>query len=936
MAKNFNFTFSVNCLLGRNFHNSMVAARNGIISVRKEIDAANKEQYKIGNGLLNGDISQKNWTNQNAALSDRLKALHEKEGKFNNFINARGNLSNATSELSVFAAGVYAAARPLVGIINTAAEFEQGMSKVQAITRANDAEMQLLTSTAKELGRQTQFTARQSADAMSYLGMAGWNTQEIIKGMPGLLSLAAAGGTDLARTADIVSDDLTAFGLSADQAGHMADVFAYTITRTNTNVEMLGETMKYGAPVAHAFGVSMEETAALAGLMANSGIKASQAGTALRSGFLRLAGPPKQAAKAMEALGMNMSEMSKQQAEAQEAMKALGVQMSDINGPRKMSAIITELRTKMQGLSKEERLATVGAIFGKNASTGWLAVLDSAPEKFDQLVNEMDKCDGEADRMAKTMNKNAKGAMIRLQSAMESAAISFGGAFLPALADAGDGLAKFAGLIGDAAEKHPALIQTLGLTAIAMTGTALAMKAAGVVYAAYQVATTAATAGTWSFNAALAANPIGLVVVAVAGLVAAGYALYKNWDTVSAGLVAGWEWVKTTAWNFLTSLPEKAGYAVGYIVGWFRTLPERITGIFKSLDGVGQTFIDKAIEWGKSAVNGLIDGFLALPGRLTGIVSRAWESAKSAFSKGEAAGSAGVTQNATGGIYGRGAFLTTFAEKSGESAIPHTPTKRNIGLLAKTNQIMGNPLQPMLQVSPAFNPTINVTASAPAVNVPPAEVAPASVNVEQAAITAPSPVIQIPESKPILQAPPVVKNIIQAVADSPIVKTFVNAVAAVPEVIVNPASPVMKPSFTAMAQTPVVNPAAVNNVISLPKMDAPMVSPVIQTMAKPSIVPALFDPLVQTAGTPDVNFHDIPAQKETLIERIKELVAPSINRQTASAPPVINIHNDLHFSGNVNQQEVRETVDKASDISFAKFREFMIQYQHEQRRVRYE
>lgn len=936
MAKNFNFTFSVNCLLGRNFHNSMVAARNGIISVRKEIDAANKEQYKIGNGLLNGDISQKNWTNQNAALSDRLKALHEKEGKFNNFINARGNLSNATSELSVFAAGVYAAARPLVGIINTAAEFEQGMSKVQAITRANDAEMQLLTSTAKELGRQTQFTARQSADAMSYLGMAGWNTQEIIKGMPGLLSLAAAGGTDLARTADIVSDDLTAFGLSADQAGHMADVFAYTITRTNTNVEMLGETMKYGAPVAHAFGVSMEETAALAGLMANSGIKASQAGTALRSGFLRLAGPPKQAAKAMEALGMNMSEMSKQQAEAQEAMKALGVQMSDINGPRKMSAIITELRTKMQGLSKEERLATVGAIFGKNASTGWLAVLDSSPEKFDQLVNEMDKCDGEADRMAKTMNKNAKGAMIRLQSAMESAAISFGGAFLPALADAGDGLAKFAGLIGDAAEKHPALIQTLGLTAIAMTGTALAMKAAGVVYAAYQVATTAATAGTWSFNAALAANPIGLVVVALAGLVAAGYALYKNWDTVSAGLVAGWEWVKTTAWNFLTSLPEKAGYAVGYIVGWFRTLPERITGIFKSLDGVGQTFIDKAIEWGKSAVNGLIDGFLALPGRLTGIVSRAWESAKSAFSKGEAAGSAGVTQNATGGIYGRGAFLTTFAEKSGESAIPHTPTKRNIGLLAKTNQIMGNPLQPMLQVSPAFNPTINVTASAPAVNVPPAEVAPASVNVEQAAITAPSPVIQIPESKPILQAPPVVKNIIQAVADSPIVKTFVNAVAAVPEVIVNPASPVMKPSFTAMAQTPVVNPAAVNNVISLPKMDAPMVSPVIQTMAKPSIVPALFDPLVQTAGTPDVNFHDIPAQKETLIERIKELVAPSINRQTASAPPVINIHNDLHFSGNVNQQEVRETVDKASDISFAKFREFMIQYQHEQRRVRYE
>jgi TP901 family phage tail tape measure protein len=493
----------------------------------------------------------------------------------------------------------------------------------------------------------------------------------------------------------------------------MADVFAYTITRTNTNVEMLGETMKYAAPVAHAFGASMEETAALAGLMANSGIKASQAGTALRSGLLRLAGPPKQASKAMEALGMDMSEMSKQQAEAQAAMKALGIQLSDTSGPRKMSAIITELRNKMQGLGKEEKLATMSAIFGKNASTGWLAVIDSAPDKFDQLVNEMDKCNGEAERMAKTMNNNAKGAMTRLKSAMESASISLGGVFLPILADAGDGLAKFAGLVGDAAEKHPVLVQSLGLIAVAMTGAALAMKAAGVIYAAYTVATAAATTGTWAFNAALLANPIGLVVVAVAGLIAAGYALYKNWDKVSAGLVAGWEWVKTTAWNFLTSLPEKAGYAVGYVIGWFKTLPERIIGIFKSLDSVGQTFISMAIDWGKSAVNGLIDGFLSLPGRLAGIVSRAWESAKAAFSKGEAAGSAGVAQNASGGIYGKGAFLTTFAENSGESAIPHTPNRRNISLLAKTNEIMGNPLGGG-GIHATFAPVINVSGSADA------------------------------------------------------------------------------------------------------------------------------------------------------------------------------------------------------------------------------
>lgn len=141
-------------------------------------------------------------------------------------------------------------AAPLVGAVETAANFEAAMSKVQAITRSNSAEMQALTENARMLGETTQFSATQAADAMSYLGMAGWNANQIIAGMPGLLALAAAGGTDLARTADIVSDDLTAFGLSADQAGHMADVFAVTVTRTNTNVEMLGETMKYAAPVA--------------------------------------------------------------------------------------------------------------------------------------------------------------------------------------------------------------------------------------------------------------------------------------------------------------------------------------------------------------------------------------------------------------------------------------------------------------------------------------------------------------------------------------------------------------------------------------------------------------------------------------------------------------------------------------------------------------
>lgn len=376
-------------------------------------------------------------------------------------------------------------AAPLVGAVETAANFEAAMSKVQAITRSNSAEMQALTENARMLGETTQFSATQAADAMSYLGMAGWNANQIIAGMPGLLALAAAGGTDLARTADIVSDDLTAFGLSADQAGHMADVFAVTVTRTNTNVEMLGETMKYAAPVAKAFGASMEETAALAGLMANSGIKASQAGTALRSGFLRLAGPPKQATQAMAELGMSMSDITAQQQETKAALESLGISMSDTNGPRKMSAILTELRDKTAGLGQEEKLATLKMIFGTEAATGWLAVLDAGPETFNNLVDQMENSDGEAQKMADTMMNNTKGAMIQLKSAAEGLAISVGNVFLPSITSALKTMSGMAAAASAWVKAHENIVAAIGAVGAAVTGMVVGVQGIRLMGAAY-------------------------------------------------------------------------------------------------------------------------------------------------------------------------------------------------------------------------------------------------------------------------------------------------------------------------------------------------------------------------------------------------------------------------------------------------------------------
>lgn len=977
MAKTFEFTFSINGLVSQGFTGSMNTARNGLIQLRQQGKELQNKLKELDAALYKNEIDFEGYAAKANKAREQLKALELQQSKLNGVISAKNNLKSAVTDLGAFGIGVYAASRPIVGMIETAASFEQGMSKVKAISRASAEDMGLLTKQAKELGRTTQFTARQSADAMSYLGMAGWNAQEILKGMPGLLDLAAAGNTDLARTADIVSDELSAFGMGADQAGHMADVFAYTITRTNTNVEMLGETMKYAAPVAHAFGVDMEETAALAGLMADKGIKASQAGTSLRTGFLRLAGPPKQASKAMEALGMDMSEMSKQQAEAQAAMKGLGIELSDTKGPRKMSAIITELRDKLQGLSQEERLASVGAIFGKNASTGWLAVIDSAPDKFDALVKEMDKCDGESKRLAKTMTDNASGAMIRLKSAMEGVAIGFGSAFLPMLADAGDGLANLASSIAEVAEEHPELIKGIGLVTAAMVGAVGAFKVARVAYAAYRVvaaalgfihlsnaaatatataatvagtgATAAATAGTWAFNAALMANPIGLIVVGIAGLIAAGYALYKNWDKVSAGLVKGWEWVKTTAvgvYNWfgqtLSELPQKAGYAVGYVVGWFLQIPDKLMGIIGSLDGVGQSFIDKAKEWGKLGFNGIIDAFLGLPGKLTSLVSNAWESAKSAigsftvgFSQGvEAGGSSGaVAANAKGGIYNKGAFLTTFAEESPEAAIPIDGSKRAKNLWLRTGQMLGmvQPTQKtkqnysgLYEQKPAEMNVANYFTMPGIVealknrfrgqetqgpNVPPVinmeqATAPVSVGVQGVSVEQEpgnKPQVMVPEAKPVTVAMPPFPEI-----PAPVV----NATAAAPGIVVNPETPDVN----------VESPAG--PVIRMAEQAAPAFSPIINAMVHGE----------QMEPTPIVKpDFDSPFRiLEDFMKNDKAVESPAGPVNITYSP-----NNVFNISGSDVPEKIRQTAERVEEMSMAKFREMIQRWQNEQRRVNF-
>lgn len=659
--------FSMAFLIGAQLKGSFGNTFSNVLKTFSETNAATEKNKKVLNSLTdaykNGTIAAQTFQ-RNLALQSL--------GVF----SARMAKTKASMEVFNRSFGAMTTiAAPFVSATKTAATFEAAMSKVGAICRADDNDLAALTKKARELGETTQFTATQSAEAMSYLGMAGWDTKKIIAGMPGLLSLAAAGGTDLARTADIVSDNLTAFGLAAEQSTHMADVYATVITNTNTNVEMLGDTMKYAAPVAHAFGASMEETAALAGLMANSGIKASQAGTSLRAGFLRLAGPPKMASKAMEELGMSMNDITAEQKESAMALESLGIKLSDTNGPRKMSAILTELREKTAKLGQEEKLAAMKSIFGQEAATGWLAVLNSGDKTFDELVTKLEKSGGAADEIAKKMQNNAQGAMTRFNSAVESAQISIGQAFLPAMAAAAEAGATFFGWFAGS-ETLTNVAIGIGVVGVALTGFVAAVSAGAAVVNAYKTASIAcnavskafkactilSTAAQWAMNAAMYACPIGLFIAGVTAIIAVGYALYTNWDTIKQWFITLWDNPALAIQQFVNGIKDKFSDAFSWVQEKWQAISD---------------FISKPI-FGKVNIT--------------------------------AQGSSGsdVAHNASGGIYGKGAFLTTFAEDSGESAIPHTPTARNIGLLAETNCIMGNPLGGGANITATFAPNITI------------------------------------------------------------------------------------------------------------------------------------------------------------------------------------------------------------------------------------
>lgn len=442
--------------------------------------------------------------------------------------------------------------------------FDTSMSKVGAVSGATADEMETLRDKAKEMGSTTKFSASEAADAFNYMAMAGWKTEEMVSGIDGVLNLAAASGSDLATTSDIVTDALTAMGYSAKDAGRLADVMAAASSNANTNVEMMGQTFKYAAPVAGALGYTMEDTAVAIGLMANAGIKADQAGTSLRSVMTRLSAPPKECAEEMDRLGLSLTD-------SEGNMKSLDQVMQDLRGA-------------FDGLSETEQTAAAKHIAGTEAMSGLLAIVNAAPADFNKLTKAVEESDGAAQKMADTMLDNLGGDTTLMKSNLESLQLMLYQKFEPALRK---GIKALNGMIDvfKWLTKNGAEVAAVITGVATAVGTFMAIIKRQAIMTAFTTALNGIKAAFLGLNAVMAANPIGLVVAAIAGLVAAFAILWNKSEKFRNFWIGLWNNVKETALPIFEA-----------IKGYFTELWEKAQPIVETIKGAIDTAIAEVSE----------------------------------------------------------------------------------------------------------------------------------------------------------------------------------------------------------------------------------------------------------------------------------------------------------------------------------------------------
>lgn len=567
---------------------------------------------------------------------------------------------------------------PLLGVgtaaVKVASSFDSAMSEVKAISGATGTQFTQLRDKAIEMGAKTKFSATESAEAFKYMAMAGWDTNDMLNSISGVMNLAAASGEDLGTVSDIVTDAMTAFGLAADgttkvlkngynvevsNAEHFSDVLAEASSRSNTNVSLMGATFKYVAPIAGAMGYSIEDTAVAIGLMANAGIKGEQAGTALRSTITRLVKPTKESGTAMDALGISVTN-------SDGSMKSL-------------DDVLRQVRSSMSGLTEDQKASYAAMLAGQEGMSGLLAIVNASDEDYQKLSESIQNCTGASQEMADTMQDNLVGAVTLLKSALESAGITIGERLTPYIRELAEWITGLVEKFNNLSAEQQDQIVKWGLIFAAVGPILLVMsRLIGVVSGVMGAFTglkgmlfgydkimkrgnfvlgetveyvkhipgLLETTGT-SFMALIA--PILAVVAVVAILVGAFVTLWKTNEEFRDNMVGIWNSIKESINNFFDGVVERIN-ALGFdfeniteviktvwfalcdvlapvFEGAFNTIAIVLDGVFNHILSVMDFFIgwftgnwEQLGEGVKGVVSGIVETFANLGSNILGVI----------------------------------------------------------------------------------------------------------------------------------------------------------------------------------------------------------------------------------------------------------------------------------------------------------------------------
>lgn len=507
--------------------------------LNEQLRRQQQELNSLRQSFAQAGISASQMAQHEASLQSQIQRTTQSLQQQRNLDLARQNRDNASQNLNNaygnFQGSIDTAKSimsPITDAVQNAMSFEFEMSNVKALTQMNNIrtgnisavkeEMAMLTAEAERLGATTEYTATQAAKMQGFYGMAGFNAKEIKTLGQGTLDLATATGTDLARMGDVVSDliqsvgykvgdSVTIAGKNYEQASHFMDTFAFMTTRANLNTESTFEAMKYSAPIAKQFGLTLHEMAAANMVAANSGIKGSMAGTAMRTGLLRLIAPPKMAAKSLNEMGISASDATKQMQEAQQALTGmLGAEtMNMTKGMQegeKFTFLIEEMHKKFAGMDKDSMLDNLSTIFGKNAVSFWAEIFGNF-DQYKSYLSQMDAgIEGWSSSTAAVMRDNAKTQLEIFKSSVDAAQRSLGQIFLPFASDAFKFGAEMASSLQQFIQKHPEAVKAAGAVAAAIS--AITVAASGVALATAGVTFISAQFGVISAQATIAKTRI--------------------------------------------------------------------------------------------------------------------------------------------------------------------------------------------------------------------------------------------------------------------------------------------------------------------------------------------------------------------------------------------------------------------------------------------